>query len=167
MRICLYCSSVIHLVFSSFSQTQGSWSWGTPAVLRWIRNDGYICCLWRVSLCVHILQCSCLCAGSERSRHIRILNGTIRMGPLCANCPCSLCRITYSTYSMPEHIHSLGQGPLQWKLKTFASSIPHNRMNRLCVLKHPAKSISFYLIPKTAALFASKYFAISLGQEHV
>lgn len=38
-------------------------SWRTPAVLRWIRDDdGFNCYLWRISLCVHTLPCSCHCA---------------------------------------------------------------------------------------------------------
>ncbi len=50
---CLYFNQERHHVHLS---VQRSCSWGTPAVLQWIRNDdGYICYLWRTSLCVHAL----------------------------------------------------------------------------------------------------------------
>lgn len=152
---------------------QRSRSRGTPAVLRWIRNDdGCICYLWRTSLCVHALPvqlplCFTLQCAADTQEYEMAPHKWDRRVPTAlvaghAPKPFKMRKIN----SMFEHIRGRelrrAHAQIQDKYKrvlalaslhfliarrlSVASSVPHNRTSSLCLYEcqTQAKCGSFY-----------------------
>lgn len=113
----------------------------------------------------------CCAAAAVRCRHSRILNGTVQMGPLSANCPCHshaqmpfkpikkhklhICLSIYVNMSSDKQTHTSKKSrkeswPFLPSISSLASPTPHNRTSRLCLYECQAKYSSFYFSSEPA-----------------